>query len=318
MDGSNTIKNQQKSCLLLDQGLSPGSCEVRSNKTKLTACKATHKHEDGIPFRLIQSAHLSRPEHYFSIYQSGCNWSCKKCHSWEFTQFANGEWMSPDDIVDLSRRYAKQVTYHEPQERATSFHAHDLCRSCGTCVEIGIIPLFEKGKLKEKHYLKPSGKISDICPQKLRPKQILLSPQGLGPARNIIAFTGGDLACHPEFYGACAEKIKELDSDLLVLLESNGYGLTPLNLDFLKKSGVDAFWLDIKAYEKELHRKLTGTDNEWVLKLPEEIIKRGFTLEVLSLYIPDWVETDQLAKISRLIADVDVNIPFTILAFFPQ
>ena len=48
------------------------------------------------------------------------------------------------------------------------------------------------------------------------------------------------------------------------------------------------------------------------------ILKRGFVLEVLSLYIPGWVETDQIRKIALLLATVDKNIPFTILAFFPE
>ncbi|RLI87278.1 MAG: hypothetical protein DRO98_04330 [Archaeoglobales archaeon] len=68
-------------------------------------------------------------------------------------------------------------------------------------------------------------------------------PQGFGPARNIVAFTGGDLACHPEFYAKSTEKIKELDIDLCVLFETNGYGLTPKNLDLFKKAGIDSFWL---------------------------------------------------------------------------
>ena len=50
----------------------------------------------------------------------------------------------------------------------------------------------------------------------------------------------------------------------------------------------------------------------------EEILKRGFTLEVLSLYIPDLVESDELEKIARDLAKVDPAIPFTILAFFPE
>ena len=51
---------------------------------------------------------------------------------------------------------------------------------------------------------------------------------------------------------------------------------------------------------------------------PLDILKRGFVLEVLTLYIPAWVETDQIEKIAALLAAVDKNIPFTILAFFPE
>ena len=90
------------------------------------------------------------------------------------------------------------------------------------------------------------------------------------------------------------------------------------NLDYLQESGVDAFWLDIKGYDPEKHKWLTGCSNEHILKLPEEIIKRGFALEVLSLYIPDLVETDELGKIAQTLKAVDSNIPFTLLAFFPE
>lgn len=226
--------------------------------------------------------------------------------------------MSPDDIARLAVKYAEQVTYKEPRERATAFSAVDLCRSCGVCVELAYLPVIEAGRVQKRPYLMNTGKRADFCPKKLQPEQIVLSPQGFGPARNIIAFTGGDLACQPEFYCLCSEKIKGLDLGLWILFETNGYGLTPQNLNLLRNTGVDAFWLDIKAYDGEVHRRLTGTSNEWVLRLPEEILKRGFVLEVLSLYIPGWVEKDQIKKIAVLLAAVDKDIPFTILAFFPE
>lgn len=115
-----------------------------------------------------------------------------------------------------------------------------------------------------------------------------------------------------------AEKIKELDLDLWILFETNGYGLTPKNLDLFKKSGIDSFWLDIKAWDNEIHKKLTGTENNWILKLPEEILKRDFTLEVVSLYIPNLVEADQIGEIAKHLAKIKVEIPFTILAFFGE
>jgi pyruvate formate lyase activating enzyme len=305
-------------CPLLEQGFLPGSCAVWSQGRRSPACRATLKWENGKPYRLIKAAHLSRPEHYFSVYQSGCNWSCKKCHSWEFTQYAAGDWMSPDDIAVLARDYAAHVTYTEPRQRATAFHAHDLCRSCGTCIEPVILPAVGPGGVREKLKLVPTGRRSSLCPGKLDPQQMVLSPQGIGPARNIIAFTGGDLACQPEFYVSCAEKIKQLDLGLWLLFETNGYALTPRNLDLLRSAGVDAFWLDIKAHDDEVHRRLTGATNEWVLTLPGEMLQRGFVLEVLSLYIPGWVETDQIGKIASLLAAANEDMPFTILAFFPQ
>jgi len=210
---------------------------------------------------------------------------------------AGSDWMTPHDILEQAIAYDSHVTLTEPREKATAWHAGESCRCCGSCVVL--------------------GERSSACPGVLSPGSILQSRQGYGPARNIVAFTGGDLTCLPEFYGRCVRLIKD-QTGLWVLIETNGYGLTPQNLDYLKDSGVDAFWLDIKAFDEKKHRWLTGTSNEHILMLPGEMGKRGFILEVLSLYIPNLVETDELEKIARLLVEVNPKTPFTILAFFPE
>ncbi|MCP4023015.1 MAG: radical SAM protein [Desulfobacteraceae bacterium] len=284
-------------CKLLEQGFSPGRCIIRDDGRSVPACKAALKNDHSGLKRRITSIHLSRPENYLSIYQSGCNFSCKKCHSWYFSKKIDGHWYTPHDILKKAILYEHSVTVTEPLEKTTAWHAHDTCRCCGSCIN--------------------TGKRSSRCPNILEPEAIVVSPQGLGPARNIVAFTGGDLTCCPEFYGECARLIKKF-TDLSVLIETNGYGLTKDNLDYLKTSGVDAFWLDIKAFDAKKHKWLTGCSNENILKLPQQILNHGFVLEVLSLYIPDLIEIDELEKIAKLLAAVDTDICFTILAFFPE
>jgi pyruvate-formate lyase-activating enzyme len=284
-------------CQLKKQGFTPGSCLVKVDGKRRPACQATLKYERRDIYRLITSVHLSRPENYLSIYQSGCNFSCRKCHSWYFSKTQEGAWYTPKDILKKSMEYEKLINLKEPRERATAWHAQETCRCCGSCVAHGCR--------------------SSNCPGVLEPEAILLSPQGFGPARNIVAFTGGDLTCCPEFYIECTHLIKSQTS-LWVLIETNGYGLTPQNLDRLQAAGVDAFWLDIKAHDAEKHKWLTGCSNEHILRLPEEILKRGFTLEVLSLYIPELVESDELERIALNLSEVDPAIPFTVLAFFPE
>lgn len=285
-------------CNMEAQGYPRGSCATETPEGFKPACQATLRREGDTWYRLIEAIHLSRPEDYLSIYQSGCNHTCLKCHSWYFTQRAAGTWMSTDRIAKIVADYAERVTVKEPRWRATMWHATDLCRHCGMCVLTG-----------ERH---------PLCPNVLKPDQVVLSPQGWGPARNIVAFTGGDIACRPEFYAQAAEKIKKECSDMWVLLETNGYGLTPKNLEVLASGGIDSFWLDIKAYDENVYRRLCGTTNKWILEAPKLIVDMGFVLEVLTLYIPGWVELDQIAKIAELIAEVDKSIPFTILAFFPE
>ncbi|MCW3129015.1 MAG: radical SAM protein [Methanophagales archaeon] len=287
-------------CPLIKHGFEQGSCQVFDFQVGRwqKACESTLKYKDGVPYRLINAIFLSRPEHYLSIYQSGCNLACKKCHSWHFTQNAVGEWMSPYDMAKEVEKYLSdyKITFVS-REHATSWHAHELCIGCGSCVMY--------------------GKRSKRCPGIVDVDKIELSPQGWGPARNIVAFTGGDLACQPAFYAKSAELIKELNERVWVLFETNGYGLTPGNLDLFKESGIDSLWLDIKAFDEDTHRKLTSVSNSRILKLPAELKEKGFVFEVLSLYIPGWVETAQIAKIATELASVDAEIPFTILAFFP-
>ena len=174
-------------CQLKQQGLLPGSCLVKAEGKRRLACQATLKYEKGDIYRLITSVHLSRPENYLSIYQSGCNFSCRKCHSWYFSKIGDGSWFTPDDILKASMEYEKMVNLVEPRERATAWHAQETCRCCGSCVT--------------------RGWRSSNCPGTLDTEAILFSPQGFGPVRNIVAFTGGDVTCCPVFYEECARLI---------------------------------------------------------------------------------------------------------------
>lgn len=287
------------SCQLIEQGIPPGNCLTLTPTGKRElACKVTLRSKNSSYERLIKSIHLSRPEDYLSIYQSGCNHDCLKCHSAEFSKQVNGEWISIEELARITEEYLKFVTVEEPRSRATMWHAEDLCIHCGSCVLYGTR--------------------SKFCPRKLKPSQIVLSPQGFGPARNIVAFTGGDLTCNPEYYALATEHIKNATNNKLwVLIETNGYALTKKNLEILRDGGVDAFWLDIKAYDEKTYKKLCGTSNKTVLESLPLMVDMNFTVEVLTLYIPSLVETDQHQQIAHLISDVDPSIPTTLLAFFP-
>jgi len=184
-------------CSLVRQGFSPGCCTIHGEKESGPACELAYRQVDGVPYRRVVAADLSRPEHYLSVYQSGCTMDCAKCHSWRFSQQVDGKWYSPEDILQEARFYNAAVTVREPRERATAYHAGDLCRGCGTCVEIHWIPFDPAHSFREGIYLEPTGRRGSLCPQRLQPDQLTMSPQGIGPARNIVAFTGGDLACRP-------------------------------------------------------------------------------------------------------------------------
>ena len=157
----------------------PGSCLAKVNGKHQPACQATLKYENGDIHRLITSVHLSRPENYLSIYQSGCNFSCRKCHSWYFSKVQDGAWYTPGDILKKSMEYEKLVNFKEPRERATAWHAQETCRCCGSCVTHGYRPI--------------------NCPGALEPETVLLSQQASDRQGTLSPSQAGILPAVPSF-----------------------------------------------------------------------------------------------------------------------
>ena len=287
-------------CNLAAQGFPSCGNLVRSaDGTRVgTPCELGILEAGGTIYRLIYDIVLSRPEDYLSIYQSCCNHRCAMCHSWYFSQIAIGSWYSPRDILRAVLDYVEKVTVWEPRHRATMWHASDLCAHCGYC--------------------RVKGEPGPYCPRVLKKEQVVLSPQGWGPARNIISFTGGDLYCQPKFYVETFRLIKKELSNVWIHIETNGYGLIPKNLELLYEAGLDSIWLDMKAYKEDTYQMLCGTTNKWILELPARIKDMGLVLEIVLLYIPTIVEIEDIEGFAKLIADVDKDIPVMLLAFFPE
>lgn len=284
-------------CILEAQGYEPCKHLINVGGKFKRPCEAGFWIDRGVIKRLIFDTVLSRPEDYLSVYQSCCNHNCLKCHSWYFSQVQRGRWYAPEQVLDDALKYEDIVTIWEPRERATMWHASDLCSHCGSC--------------------KIYGEYGPFCPKNLNKDQVLLSPQGYGPARNIISFTGGDLYCYPAFYVKTFRLLKK-ESNLWIHIETNGYGLTTKNLEELYSAGLDSIWLDLKAFDENVYKELCGTTNRWILELPAKILDMGIILEIVLLYIPGYVQHDEIERFATLLSSVDKDIPITLLAFFPE
>ena len=284
-------------CVLEYQGYESCGHKILCSTGFMEPCRAGIWVDGSRIKRLIYDMVLSRPEDYFSIYQSTCNHGCLKCHSHYFSQNQIGSWYTPEDVLEECLKYQEMVTVWEPRDRATMWHASDLCAHCGSCILLG-----RRGK---------------YCPGRLDKSQVLLSPQGYGPARNIASFTGGDLYCNPAFYVKIF-KLLDRETDLWIHIETNGFGLTRPNLEAYYSAGLDSIWLDLKAYNEDTYRSLCGTTNRWILDLPSMIHDMGIVLEIVILYIPGMVEAEDIDGFGGLISSVDRDIPVTLLAFFPE
>jgi pyruvate formate lyase activating enzyme len=81
---------------------------------------------------------------------------------------------------------------------------------------------------------------------------------------------------------------------------------------------------DIKAWSESLHFALCGVSNErtrenfeavakWICERPEPPV-----LIASTLLVPGYIDEEEVRNISKWIASLDPEIPYVLLAFYPQ
>jgi len=123
------------------------------------------------------------------------------------------------------------------------------------------------------------------------------------------------------------EKATEEKRILRICWETNGYWKEELALKAaelsLHSGGNIKF--DLKAWNPNLNLGLCGVSNEPTLKsfklIGERFVEMRPELSVLTastLLVPGYVDAEEVSNIARFITEVDPNIPYTLLAFYPQ
>ena len=97
---------------------------------------------------------------------------------------------------------------------------------------------------------------------------------------------------------------------------SNGHG-TPEVLEYLRP-WVDLFKIDLKSFSEKEYRRLGGNLSA-VLETIQAVHSMGIWLELVSLLIPDYNDSDEeLAKMAEFISGVSPTIPWHVTAFHPD
>jgi pyruvate formate lyase activating enzyme len=114
-----------------------------------------------------------------------------------------------------------------------------------------------------------------------------------------------------EWAGAIFEQAKE--AGLTTGFVSNG-NATPEVLDYLRPL-TDCYKVDLKSMRQENYRALGG-QLKHILWTIEELHKRGFWVEVVTLVVPGFNDsTEELWDAARFIAGVSRDIPWHVTAF---
>jgi pyruvate formate lyase activating enzyme len=156
------------------------------------------------------------------------------------------------------------------------------------------------------------GALSDILYKPAR-----ISNDALKVKNNIgVAFTYNEPVIWFEFMRDVAENIKK--EDLKTVMVSNGFvNPTPLS----EITGfIDAFNIDLKAFNNDFYRRLTGADLEPVKNTLKQIAKSGRHLEITTLIIPGHndVEEEMRQQSEWIANELGANVPLHLSRYFPM
>ncbi len=156
----------------------------------------------------------------------------------------------------------------------------------------------------------PKSIIADLTPSEI-------VNRALSARRNIgIAFTYNEPAIWFEFVRDTAILVKE--RGLYTAMVTNGY----INSEPLKEllDVIDAFNVDLKAFNDNFYKKLTGASLEPVKSSLKQIAKAGRHLEITTLLITGQNdnESEMEDQVKWIASELGDEIPFHLSRYFPM
>lgn len=160
----------------------------------------------------------------------------------------------------------------------------------------------------------------------------LYSPEELAylldDATSCVCFFGGDPSSQMPFAIAFSEFAMDYRKGkiLRICFETNG----SMNEDLLDRAfelvleSGGCIKFDLKAWDESIHKALTGQTNRVTLKNFERLAKRinerpnPLPLVASTLLVPGYVDDKEVGNIAGFIADLNPDIPYALLAFYPH
>jgi pyruvate formate lyase activating enzyme len=147
---------------------------------------------------------------------------------------------------------------------------------------------------------------------------------------SCVCYFGGDpspqMPHSLEVSRIALEKAKTGKRILRICWETNGYmnpKLAEKAAEYAMESGGNIKF-DLKTWNEELNIALCGVSNKPTLEnfkmIGEEFYKKRKELPVLgasTLLVPGYIDVEEVESIAQFISEIDTNIPYTLLAFYP-
>lgn len=198
------------------------------------------------------------------------------------------------------------------------------CINCGACIEVcpeGALDLVDGIVKYDIDKCINCDSCISICKNNSSPKileltvdEVMERVNKVKPFIEGITVSGGECTLQSEFLIQLFTRVKE--EGLTTFIDTNGS--TPIWQNKALMEVTDKTMIDIKAFDSDENKKLTGMDNQMVIKNVQELAKADKIFEIRTVVVPEVLNNEHTVDMaSRMIADINSDIQYKLIKYRP-
>ncbi len=231
-----------------------------------------------------------------TVFLKGCPLKCVWCHNPEGLGFEPQVAYYKEKCINCGECESVCRAKAQKTEKGIHIFNRSLCVGCGECAKVclgGALNFYGKRVTVE-----------ELMPILLEDREFYDNSGG------GVTLSGGECLMQPDF---CAELLKALKKEgINTAVDTSGF--VPKSAFDKVVDYTDTFLYDIKALDRDVHKKCTGEYNDIILENLEYLDSKGKKIEIRIPFVPKFND-DQIEKIAEYVKTLKSVTAVKILPF---